>query len=178
MTSSVLREDADGWVPVGSPTPQPVRLSAVTRTQVLAFRRGLEADLAPNTGRQVMALLAGVFTDAVEDGFLAKSPCRDTLPPRPYREKVAPLTVEQVEALVAAAPIRYRALVVLGAGCGLAAGRSAGVEGASGAVSAARARCRRAADPGARLTAEARATEDPRQHPHGAHGRRGVGRVG
>lgn len=60
----------------------------------------------PNTVRQVMALLAGVFTDAVEDGFLAKSPCRDTLPPCPYREKVAPLTVEQVEALVAAAPTR------------------------------------------------------------------------
>lgn len=71
---------------------------------MLAFRRGLEADLAPNTVRQVMALLAGVFTDAVEDGFVARSPCRDTLPPRPYREKVAPLTVEQVEALVAAAP--------------------------------------------------------------------------
>ncbi len=75
-----------------------------------------------------MALLAGVFTDAVEDGFLAKSPCRDTLPPRPYREKVAPLTVEQVEALVTAAPTRYRALVVLGAGCGLRLGEALGLK--------------------------------------------------
>jgi len=104
------------------------RLSAVTRTQVLAFRRGLEADLAANTVRQVMALLAGIFADAVEDGFLAKSPCRDTLPPRPHRERVAPLTVEQVEALVTAAPARYRGLVVLGAGCGLRLGEALGLK--------------------------------------------------
>ena len=36
------------------------RLSAVTRTQVLAFRRGIEARLSPTTSRQVMALLGRV----------------------------------------------------------------------------------------------------------------------
>ncbi|WP_448642766.1 tyrosine-type recombinase/integrase [Geodermatophilus sp. URMC 63] len=104
------------------------RLSAVTRTQVLAFRRGIEAKLSPTTSRQMMALLAGIFADAVEDGFLAKSPCRDTVPARPHREKVVPLTVEQVEALVGAAPDRYRALVVLGAGCGLRLGEALGLK--------------------------------------------------
>ncbi|TQN44419.1 site-specific recombinase XerD [Blastococcus colisei] len=104
------------------------RLSAVTRTQVLAFRRGLEAKLSPTTSRQMMALLAGIFADAVEDGFLAKSPCRDTVPPRPHREKVVPLMVEQVAALVDAAPDRYRALVVLGAGCGLRLGEALGLK--------------------------------------------------
>ncbi|SEO75415.1 tyrosine-type recombinase/integrase [Trujillonella endophytica] len=103
-------------------------LSAVTRTQVLGFRRGIEDKLSPTTSRQVMALLASVFTDAVEDGFLVKSPCRETLPPRPHRERVVPLTVEQVEALVAAAPDRYRALVVLGAGCGLRLGEALGLK--------------------------------------------------
>src|SRR3954462_134579 len=55
------------------------RLSAVTRTQVLGFRRGIEARLSPTTSRHIMALVAGIFADAVEDGFLAKSPCRDTV---------------------------------------------------------------------------------------------------
>ena len=93
------------------PTFGDKRLSAVTRTQVLAFRRGIEAKLSPTTSRQMMALLAGIFADAVEDGFLAKSPCRDTVPPRPHREKVVPLTVEQVAALVDAAPDRWEPLI-------------------------------------------------------------------
>ncbi len=104
------------------------RLSAVTRTDVLAFRRRLELDLAENTVRQVLALLAGIFAAAVEDGLLAKSPCRDTLPERPVREKVQPLTVEQVEALLDAAPDRYKALVMLGAGCGLRIGEALGLK--------------------------------------------------
>jgi integrase len=104
------------------------RLSAVTRTQVLAFRRGLEGRLSPTTSRQIMALLGGIFADAVEDGFLAKSPCRDTVPSRPHRERVVPLTVEQVDALVQAAPDRYRALVILGAGCGLRLGEALGLK--------------------------------------------------
>jgi integrase len=104
------------------------RLSAVTRTQVLALRRGVEAKLSPTTSRQVMALFAGIFADAVTDGLIAKTPCRDTVPPRPPREKVVPLTVEEVEALVEAAPDRYRALIVLGAGCGLRLGEALGLK--------------------------------------------------
>ena len=105
-----------------------IRLSAVTRTQVLAFRRGVEAKLSPTTSRHVVALLAGIFADAVTDGFIAKSPCVDTVPQRPHREKVIPLTVEQVEALIDAAPERYRGLVVLGAGCGLRLGEALGLK--------------------------------------------------
>jgi integrase len=104
------------------------RLAAVTRTQVLAFRRQLEGKLSAGTARQVMSILAGIYADAVTDGFLAKSPCADTLPPRPVREKVVPLTVDQVAALVNAAPDRYRALVVLGAGCGLRLGEALGLK--------------------------------------------------
>jgi integrase len=105
-----------------------VRLSAVTRTQVLGFRRQVEGKLSPTTSRQVMTVLAGIFNDAVTDGLLTKSPCRDTVPVRPHRAKVVPLTVEQVEALVDAAPDRYRALVVLGAGCGLRIGEALGLK--------------------------------------------------
>ena len=105
-----------------------MRLSAVTRTQVLAFRRGVETKLSPTTSRHVVALLAGIYADAVTDGFLAKSPCVATVPQRPHREKVVPLTVEQVDALIDAAPERYRALVVLGAGCGLRLGEALGLK--------------------------------------------------
>jgi integrase len=104
------------------------RLSAVTRTQVLAFRREVEGKLSPGTARQVMTILAGIYGDAVADGLLAKSPCRDTVPPRAHREKIVPLTAEQVEALIEAAPERYRALVVLGAGCGLRLGEALGLK--------------------------------------------------
>ncbi len=75
-----------------------------------------------------MSLLAGIFADAVIDGLLAKTPCTDTVPARRHREKVVPLTVEQVGALVDAAPDRYRALVVLGAGCGLRLGEALGLK--------------------------------------------------
>ncbi len=104
------------------------RLSTVTRTEVLAFRRRLDQELAENTVRQVMALLAAIFAAAVEDGFIVKTPCRDTLPDRPVREKVQPLTVEQVQSLIDAAPERYRALVTLGAGCGLRIGEALGLK--------------------------------------------------
>lgn len=105
-----------------------MQLSAVTRTQVLAFRRSVEGKLSPTTSRHVVALLAGIFSDAVIDGFLTKSPCVDTVPQRPHREKVVPLTIEQVDALIDAAPERYRALVVLGAGCGLRLGEALGLK--------------------------------------------------
>jgi integrase len=73
-----------------------------------------------------MALLAGITSDAVADGLLAKTPCRDTVSTRPHREKVVPLTLEKVDALVGAAPDQYRALGVLGAGCGLRLGEALG----------------------------------------------------
>jgi integrase len=103
------------------------RLSAVTRTQVLAFRRELEERLAPITARQVMVMVAGIFADAVTDGVLARSPCADTVPRRPPRRRVVPLTADEVDALIAAAPLRYRALVVLGAACGLRLGEALGL---------------------------------------------------
>lgn len=79
------------------------RLAAVTRTQVLAFRRPLEERLAPITARHVMVMVAGIFADAVTDGVLARSPCADPVPRRPPRRRVVPLTAEEVDALIAAA---------------------------------------------------------------------------
>lgn len=103
-------------------------MSSVTRSQVLAVRRDAEQKLSPNTVRGIMALTASVFAAAVEDGLIAKSPCRGTVPVRPRRPKVEPLTVDQVNALVDAAPERYRAMVVLGAGCGLRVGEVLGLK--------------------------------------------------
>jgi integrase len=95
--------------------------------EVLAFRRELEERLAPITARQVMVMLAGIFADAVTDGVLARSPCVDTVPRRQPRRRVVPLTADEVDALIAAAPPRYRALVVLGAACGLRLGEALGL---------------------------------------------------
>ncbi len=59
--------------------------------------------------------------------MLARNPCAETVPRRPPRRQVTPLSVDEVDALIAAAPPRYRALVVLGAACGLRLGEALGL---------------------------------------------------
>ena len=56
------------------------------------------------------------------------SPCVDVRLPRPAPKRVEPLATARVEALIAAMPERYRALVVLAAGTGLRQGEAFGLE--------------------------------------------------
>jgi integrase len=56
------------------------------------------------------------------------SPCVDVRLPKPAPKRVEPLATERVEALIAAMPERYRALVVLAAGTGLRQGEAFGLE--------------------------------------------------
>ena len=106
--------------------PRP--LNSITPTDVRGWTRQLATELAPNTVRAVHNILASVLNDAVDDGYLSKSPCAKTTPAKPKRAKVVPLTVDQVQALIDEMPERYRATVVVGACCGLRIGETLGLK--------------------------------------------------
>ena len=74
---------------------------------------------ARKTKRVIHGTIGSMFRAAVADGILARSPSAGVKAPKVERPRVIPLTIEQVEALYDATPERFRALVVLGAGCGL-----------------------------------------------------------
>jgi integrase len=102
-------------------------LSSVRTTEVQAWVRRLEADLAPATVRLIYGYLATIFKAAVRDRLISSSPCVEIKLPKPGRRQVVPLETTVVEALRAAVPARYRALVVLGAGSGVRQGEAFGL---------------------------------------------------
>lgn len=102
-------------------------LSAVRHSDVRAFLTGMSTTLAPNTTRQVHAITRTIFRSAVHDRLLAESPFVNVRLPRVQRERVEPVTVEQVQSIVAEAPDRMRALVVLAAATGLRQGELLGL---------------------------------------------------
>jgi integrase len=95
-------------------------LGSIRPSEIQAWVRRLEQDLAPSTIGVVYSFVAGIFRAAVRDRLLVASPCVDVRLPRPEPKRV--------EALIAAVPERYRALVVLAAGTGLRHGEALGLE--------------------------------------------------
>lgn len=109
------------------PTFGDKRMASIQRSDVQAWASDLAGRLAPATVETVYKELAGVFREAVHDGILTASPCRRIALPRIPHGQVVPLRPEHVHALVAAAPARYRALLVLCAGTGLRQGEALGL---------------------------------------------------
>jgi integrase len=72
--------------------------------------------------------VAGIFRAAVRDRLLVASPFVDVRLPSPAPKRVEPLATERVDALIAAMPESYRALVVLAAGTRLRQGEAFGLE--------------------------------------------------
>lgn len=72
-------------------------------------------------------MVVSVFRAAARDRIIGHNPCDGVKLPELVRGKVAPLTREQLDALVAAVPKRYRALVLMDAGTGLRQGEVFGV---------------------------------------------------
>jgi integrase len=95
---------------------------------VQAFVAGVSVTLAPGPVRTLFATVSAVFGAAVRDRLIAHDPTvRIKLPPVP-RERVIPLTVDQVEAIVDGLPLRYRALGVVAAGTGMRQGEVFGLQ--------------------------------------------------
>lgn len=94
-------------------------LVALRPSELSAWVRGLTDTLAPATAETVARILGSIFRSAVLDRLITVSPMAGVRVPSPQREMVTPLTPEQVAALMDAVPPRLRALVAVGAGCGL-----------------------------------------------------------
>lgn len=92
-----------------------LRLSELTPLKVQTFYAGKEeTGSAPATVRQMHTILHHALSDAVDLELLAKNPCDKVKPPRMERHKVKALSVEQVQAFLAAsADDRLHALFVL-----------------------------------------------------------------
>ena len=97
-----------GERPVGSIRPSDVQ----------GWVSGLAKALAPSTVTKTYSFLATMMKAAVRDGLIAKTPCVEIRLPKIEQKRVVPLTVEQVAALIEAAPAHYRPLIHFCAGTG------------------------------------------------------------
>jgi integrase len=98
------------------------RLSAVRPSEVQAWATDRAQVLAPSTLRNLVSLLRSIYSSAVLDRLVASSPVVRVQLPRGERERVVPLSVQQVQALVEAMPARNKAMVIAQAGLGLRIG--------------------------------------------------------
>jgi integrase len=96
------------------------RVNAVTRSDVQGWLRRLaDEGYAPKTVHECSGLLASIMAEAVEEGMIAKSPCRRLeLPQKEHRERRF-LTEDQVVQLLSATPSLYQALIFTAAYIGL-----------------------------------------------------------
>ena len=77
----------------------------------------------------MFANLSAILQAAVDDGAIARNPCRagSVKPPPPDRRKILPWPAERVTAVAAALPDRYRAVMAVAAGLGLRQGECFGL---------------------------------------------------
>jgi integrase len=104
-------------------------LRALRPSVMQAWLRQLNATLATRYVRVIFANVSAVLSAAVDDGLIARNPCRagSVRAPRIDARKVEPWTPEQVLAVTSALPRRYQAVAVIAAGCGLRQGEAFGV---------------------------------------------------
>jgi integrase len=98
------------------------RLAAVVPSEVQAWASDRSKVLAPTTLRNLVSLLRSVYAAAVLDRLVGRSPVVRLSLPSAHRERIVPLTVEQVRTLADAMPDRNRAMVIVQAGLGLRIG--------------------------------------------------------
>jgi len=102
-------------------------IGQIRRSEIQAWVKDRSEVLAPGSVELVYRWVATIFKAAVGDRLIASTPCvRIALPKRPPRE-IRPLPVEAIDALAAAMPPRYRALIVFAAGTGVRQGECFGV---------------------------------------------------
>jgi integrase len=113
---SLIRTHIEG-TPLGRRPLRDVRPS-----EMQAWVTGRSKVLAPLTLRNLVTTVRSIFAGAVADRLIASSPCVRLSLPSARRERLVPLTVDQVRQLAAAVPPRNRAMVIAQAGMGLRIG--------------------------------------------------------
>jgi integrase len=88
-----------------------------------------DAGLAGSYQRVIFANVSAVFSAAMDDGAIARNPCRASTVKAPKADprKVRPWSADRVFTVRAALPPEYRIGVDLGAGCGLRQGEAFGL---------------------------------------------------
>jgi integrase len=105
-----------------------LRLGQVRSSHLQGWVKDRSRVLAPSTLRVVYSYVASMLGRAATDRLIGVSPCVDVrLPEVAHRDQVIP-TPEQVHALAAALPERYRAVPLLAAATGLRGGELFGLE--------------------------------------------------
>ena len=104
-------------------------LRDISRRDVQEWVNALAASgLGPATVRHAYrAVFKSVVNDAIDDGLLARSPCYRIEPPAAVVPVIEPLTPARILDLDTMIDSRYRAMVWLGAGCGLRWSEAAGL---------------------------------------------------
>lgn len=102
-------------------------LSSLKRSDVQAWVTALTDKLAPSTVELIYGYCATIFRAAMDDGRIASTPCRNINLPKIEVAQVVPLPVDAVQAITAAMPERYKAMVTLAAGTGLRQGECFGL---------------------------------------------------
>lgn len=102
-------------------------IGSVRRSEIQAWVKALTGVLAPGAVELVYRWVSAIFKAAVGDRLIASSPCIRIALPKRNDAEVVPLTVTEVQALAAAVPDRYRALIIFAAGMGLRQGECFGL---------------------------------------------------
>ncbi|GAB3126479.1 hypothetical protein GCM10027160_50110 [Streptomyces calidiresistens] len=105
-------------------------LASFQPSHIRSWIRVLEDGGAAGSYRRVIfGNVSAVLSAAVDDGYLARNPCRagSVRPPKPTPGRVTPWSAERVFAIRRAMPERLRAMIDVGAGCGLRQGEIFGL---------------------------------------------------
>jgi integrase len=111
------------------PTLGDVELRHLKPSTVQAWVRSRQIEVAPSYCRLLLSNLSTILSAAVEDGLIPSNPCSasSVKAPRVDRRRVVPLSVETVHKVIDCHPDEFRAMPVLGAGCGLRQGEIFGL---------------------------------------------------
>jgi integrase len=103
------------------------RLSRVLPSDAQAWVSDRALVLAPLSLEKLVGLVRSIFAAAVLDRLVGSSPFTRISRPESHRERVVPLTVEQVRQILAQMPDRNKAMVIVQAGLGLRIGELMGL---------------------------------------------------